>query len=198
MRASPAIRGDSTLSQKADALQSVERKTRAWLSEFVVGLNLCPFARPLLASDALRVTVCEATAEEGVAIALLDELGRLETASETEIATTLVVFPNDLKRFEDYLAFLNGAEQLLEEMSLVGVLQLASFHPDYLFAGEPIDAASHYTNRAQFPMIHLLREAMITRALETFPNPEKIPERNIQTLEDLGRERIHQMLASLV
>ena len=198
MRASPARRGDSTLPQKADAIQSVERKTRAWLSEFVVGLNLCPFARPLLASDALRVTVCEATAEEGVAIALLDELGRLETASETEIATTLVVFPNALKRFEDYLAFLNGAEQLLEEMSLVGVLQLASFHPDYLFAGEPIDAASHYTNRAPFPMIHLLREAMITRALETFPNPEKIPERNIQTLEDLGRERIHQMLASLV
>ena len=198
MRASPARGGDSTPPQKADAIQSVERKTRAWLSEFVVGLNLCPFARPLLASDALRVTVCEATAEEGVAIALLDELGRLETASETEIATTLVVFPNALKAFEDYLAFLNSAEQLLEEMSLVGVLQLASFHPDYLFAGEPIDAASHYTNRAPFPMIHLLREAMITRALEAFPNPEKIPERNIQTLEDLGRERIHQMLASLV
>jgi len=176
----------------------VERKTLEWVRTFVVGLNLCPFARPLIASDALRLIVCEATEDEVVAAALLDEIELIQKASETQVATTLIVFPNALKEFEDYLAFLDGANQLLEEMELLVSLQLASFHPDYQFAGEPEDAASHYTNRAPFPMIHLLREDMVTRALKTFPNPEQIPERNIQTLEALGRERIHQMLASLV
>ena len=175
----------------------VERKTLGWVKDFVVGLNLCPFARPLLASDALRVTVCEATEDEGIAGALLDEIELIQTASEAEIATTLVVFPNALRGFDTYLSFLDGAQQLIEEMDLLGVLQLASFHPDYQFAGEPIGAASHFTNRAPFPMIHLLREDMVTRALETYPNPEQIPERNIQKLDDLGRERLQQMLTAL-
>ena len=176
---------------------AVERKTLAWVKDFVVGLNLCPFARPLLASDALRVTVCEATDDKGVAEALLAEIELIQTASEAEIATTLVVFPNALRRFDAYLAFLEGAQQLIEEMDLLGVLQLASFHPDYQFAGEPIEAASHFTNRAPFPMIHLLREDMVTRALNTYPNPEQIPERNIERLEDLGRGQLQQMLAAL-
>ena len=175
----------------------VERKTLGWVKDFVVGLKLCPFARPLLASDALRMTVCEATEDEGVAGALLDEIELIQKSSEAEIATTLVVFQNALQRFDDYLAFLEGAQQLIEEMELLGVLQLASFHPDYQFAGEPIEAASHFTNRAPFPMIHLLREDMVTRALGSYPNPEQIPERNIQKLEDLGRERLQQMLTSL-
>lgn len=175
----------------------VERKTLGWVKDFVIGLNLCPFARPLVASDALRVTVCEATDDESVAVTLLDEIELIQEASEAEIATTLVVLTNALQRFDDYLAFLDGAQQLLEEMDLLGVLQLASFHPDYQFAGEPIEAASHFTNRAPFPMIHVLREDMVTRALETYPNPEQIPERNSQKLEDLGRERLQQMLTAL-
>ena len=175
----------------------VECKTLVWVKDFVVGLNLCPFARPLLASDALRVTVCEATDDKGVAEALLAEIGLIQTASEAEIATTLVVFPNALRRFDAYLAFLEGAQQLIEEMDLLGVLQLASFHPDYQFAGEPIEAASHFTNRAPFPTIHLLREDMVTRALETYPNPEQIPERNIERLEGLGRGQLQQMLTAL-
>ena len=108
----------------------VERKTLEWVKDFVVGLNLCPFARPLLASDALRVTVCEATEDEVVAGALLNEIELIQKTSEAEIATTLVVFPNALHRFDDYLVFLEGAQQLIEEMDLLGVLQLASFHPD--------------------------------------------------------------------
>ena len=174
-----------------------ERKTRAWLSEFVVGLNLCPFARPVVTSDTLRVVVCLAEGEEGVAKALLDEIDFIQRVSETEVATTLLIYPKALTQFDDYLAFLDGAELLLEEVNLNGVLQLASFHPDYRFAGESIDAASHYTNRAPFPMIHLLREDMVTRALETFPSPEQIPERNIRLLKDLGVEHIQKMLAAL-
>ena len=194
MPADPKTRSSSALKPSR---AEVERKTLGWVQDFVVGLNLCPFARPLLASDALRVTVCEATDDEGVAGSLLDEVELIQKASESEVATTLVVFPNALQRFDAYLAFLDGAQQLIDEMDLLGVLQLASFHPDYQFAGEPIEAASHFTNRAPFPMIHLLREEMVTRALEAYPNPEQIPERNIQKLEDLGRERLQQMLTAL-
>lgn len=194
----PAEPESMPVSELTQPRAEVERKTLEWVRTFVVGLNLCPFARPLIASDALRLIVCEATEDEDVAAALLDEIELIQKASETEVATTLLVFPNALREFAHYLAFLDGANQLLEEMELLGVLQLASFHPDYQFAGEPEDAASHYTNRAPFPTIHLLREDMVTRALETFPNSEQIPERNIQTLEALGRERIHQMLDSLV
>jgi len=193
----PAESDGLPVSALKPARAEVERKTLGWVKDFVVGLNLCPFARPLLASDALRVTVCEDTEDEGVAAALLDEIQLIQKASESEVATTLIVFPNVLQRFDDYLTFLDGAQQLLEEMDLLGVLQLASFHPDYQFAGEPLDAASHFSNRAPFPMIHLLREDMVTRALETYPNPEQIPERNIQKLEDLGRERLQQMLTAL-
>ena len=192
----PECEGDP-VSVRKPARAEVERKTLAWVKDFVIGLNLCPFARPLLASEALRVTVCEANDDEGVAAALLDEIQLIQKASESEVATTLVVFPNALQGFDGYLAFLDGAQQLLEEMDLLGVLQLASFHPDYRFDGEPMDAASHFTNRAPFPMIHLLREDMVTRALETYPNPEQIPERNIQKLEDLGLERLQQILTAL-
>ena len=192
----PESEGDP-VSVLKPARAEVERKTLGWVKDFVVGLNLCPFARPLLASDALRLTVCEATEDGIVAGALLDEIELIQKMSEAEIATTLVVFPNALQRFDDYLVFLEGAQQLIEEMGLLGVLQLASFHPDYQFAGEPIESASHFTNRAPFPMIHLLREDMVTRALETYPNPELIPERNIQKLEDLGLERLQQMLTAL-
>ena len=194
----PESEGDPvSVSVLKPARAEVERKTLAWVKNFVVGLNLCPFARPLLASDALRLTVCEATEDGIVAGALLDEIELIQKMSEAEIATTLVVFPNALQRFDDYLVFLEGAQQLIEEMGLLGVLQLASFHPDYQFAGEPIESASHFTNRAPFPMIHLLREDIVTRALETYPNPEQIPERNIQKLEDLGLERLQQMLTAL-
>ncbi len=177
--------------------EQIQKKVVAWLKDFVVGLNLCPFARPITNSDALRVAVCGASDEEGVAEAVLNEFSLIQNVSESEIATTLIVFPRALLRFDEYLAFLDGAEQLLHEMDLVGILQLASFHPDYQFAGEPMDAVSHYTNRAPFPMIHLLREDMVTRALEAFPDPEQIPARNIQTLEALGLERIQEMLTAL-
>ena len=194
MPADPETRPSSALKPSR---AEVERKTLGWVKDFVVGLNLCPFARPLLASDVLRVAVCEATDDKGVAEALLAEIELIQKTSEAEIATTLVVFPNALQRFDAYLMFLEGAQQLIEEMDLLGVLQLASFHPDYQFAGEPIGAASHFTNRAPFPIIHLLREDMVTRALEIYPNPEQIPERNIQKLEGLGRVRLQQMLTEL-
>jgi hypothetical protein len=172
-------------------------RVRAWIERFVVDLNLCPFARPVVSSDALRIVACESSSPEAIATLLITELDRLSQTSESDIATSVLVFPEGLEEFDDYLGFLDDAQTVLEEMGLAGEIQIASFHPDYRFEGEPVDAVSHFTNRAPYPLIHLLRETMVTTALKHYPNPERIPERNIQTLERLGLAGIEGLLHSL-
>ena len=170
---------------------------RAWIELFVVGLNLCPFARPLVSSDALRIVASESASSEAIATVLITELDLLSQSEESDIATSVLVFPEGLEDFDNYLGFLDDAQTLLEEMGLDGEIQLASFHPEYRFEGEPVGAVSNFTNRAPYPLIHLLRETTVTSALDTYPNPERIPERNIQTLERLGLAGIERLLYSL-
>ncbi len=172
-------------------------RVRAWIERFVVDLNLCPFARPVVSTDALRIVACESASPEAIATLLITEFDLLSQSSESDIATSLLVFPEGLEDFDDYLGFLDDAQTLLEEMGLGGEIQIASFHPDYRFEGEPVDAVSHFTNRAPYPLIHLLRETLVTNALDAYPNPERIPERNIQTLERLGLAGIESLLNSL-
>jgi hypothetical protein len=176
----------------------VERHIRRWLDEFVVGLNLCPFARPLLGAPSLRIAVCEETDVPALRMTFLQELDLLQRSTEQQIATTLLAFPCALHDFNDYLEFLDDAQELLYESGLEGLVQLASFHPDYCFAGEAPDAASHYSNRAPYPLVHLLREDMMTRVLEEFPEPERIPERNIETLTDIGVDELKRRWRALV
>ncbi len=175
----------------------VDQRVHAWLEQFVVGLNVCPFARPVVSSEALRVVVCDATQYRDITAAFMTELDLIQGSSESMVATTLIAIPYALRDFEEYLDFIDDAESLLEEVGLSGVIQLASFHPDYQFEGEPLESAGHYTNRAPFPLIHFLREEMVTRALDQFPDPEQIPQRNIQTLEAMGVAAIEQMLKDL-
>jgi hypothetical protein len=177
--------------------EHVDRRVRAWLEQFVVGLNVCPFARPMVSSEALRIVVCDATQYQDVAPTFMNELDLIQRSSESMVATTLLAIPFALCDFEEYLDFIDDAESLLEKVGLNGVIQLASFHPDYQFEGEPMESAGHYTNRAPFPLIHFLREEMVTRALDQFPNPEQIPQHNIQTLEAMGVAQIEQMLKDL-
>ena len=177
--------------------EHVDRRVRAWLEQFVVGLNVCPFARPMVSSEALRIVVCDATQYQDVAPTFMNELDLIQRSSESMVATTLLAIPFALCDFEEYLDFIDDAESLLEKVGLNGVIQLASFHPDYQFEGEPMESAGHYTNRAPFPLIHFLREEMVTRALDQFPNPEQIPQHNIQTLAAMGIAQIEQMLKDL-
>ena len=172
-------------------------RVHAWIERFVVDLNLCPFARPVVSSDALRIVACDSASPEAIATMLITELDRLSQSSESDIATSVLVFPEGLEAFDDYLGFLDDAQRVLEEMGLDGEIQIASFHPDYHFEGEPVDAVSHFTNRAPYPLIHFLRETMVSTVLENYPNPERIPERNIQTLERLGLASIERLLHSL-
>jgi hypothetical protein len=180
------------VAKSALPVPAAERHIRAWLDEFVVGLNLCPFARPLLGATNLRIAICEDSAPEALRRAFLRELDLLQRSTEREVATTLLAFPHALTDFEEYLAFLDQAQQLLEESGLEGLVQLASFHPQYRFEGEGEDAASHYSNRSPYPLIHLLREDMLSRALDDFADPDKIPERNIETLGDIGVEELER------
>ncbi len=176
------------MSSRAVAAERVRQTLYRWLESFVVGLNLCPFAKPLLRADNLRITVCSESDARGRSHALLHELNELQGSSEEQIATTLLVFTAGLDEFEQFLDFVATAQELLVSAGLEGLIQLASFHPRYQFAGEPAEAASHFSNRAPYPVIHLLRESMLTRVLDAYDQPELIPENNIHTLNSLGSE----------
>lgn len=171
--------------------------TRRWIEQFVIGENLCPFAAPAVQQNQLRIAVCTGTADTELVMAVLDELDLLQRTPESELATSVLAFPNALENFERYLDFVALAEELLEECGLDGIVQIATFHPQYYFAdSEPGDVAN-YTNRAPFPLLHFLRESVLTRALENYPEPEAIPERNIEHLRALGLQRVQQLLDSI-
>ena len=176
---------------------NAERHVRRWLRDFVVGLNLCPFARPLLGAPNLRIAVCEESQMVGLRRVLLQELDLLQCSTVQDVATTLVVFPRALQSFEDYLQFVDEAQDLLVESGLDGIVQLASFHPQYRFAGEAPEAASHFSNRAPYPLIHLLRESMVSRALEDFADPDQIPNRNIEALSAIGVDELERRWQAL-
>ena len=169
-----------------------EQHIRAWLQRFVVGLDLCPFARPLLSAANLRVSVCAGSEQDHLLRTFLQELDMLQASREREIATTLLVFPDALADFAQYLAFFDQAQGLLIDSGLQELVQLASFHPRYQFRGEDEEAASHFSNRAPYPVIHLLRESMLTRVLADYPHPERIPARNIEKLNQLGSEQLRR------
>lgn len=175
----------------------VERHVRQWLADFVVGLNLCPFARPLLGVPNLRIAICEQTDTAALHHAFLQELDLLQRSQEQEVATTLLVFPFALQDFEAYLHFLEDCQSLLVESGLEGIVQLASFHPHYRFAGEAPEAASHFSNRAPYPVIHFLREDMLSRVLEDFPDPGQIPDRNVETLNNIGVDELNRRWQAL-
>jgi hypothetical protein len=168
------------------AVACVEQTVRAWVSSFVVELDLCPFAKPTLREGNLRIAVCSSAEQQEIVRYFLAELDHLQNTPESELVTTLLVYPEALACFDEYLGFIDDAQQLTIDAGLEGIVQLASFHPKYQFAGEPFHGASHFSNRAPYPIVHLLREDTLERVLADYPNPEEIPVRNIRTLEALG------------
>ena len=168
--------------------------TQRWLERIVIGLNLCPFAKAVVAKQQVRYVLSDATTPEALLETLGEELVRLRDTPATEVDTTLIVHPRVLTDFLDYNDFLDDADGLVAELELEGLLQVASFHPRYQFAGTDPDDIGNYTNRAPWPTLHLLREDSVSRAVEAFPDPEAIAERNIATLEKLGREGWERLL----
>lgn len=181
----------------AAAVDVIRAHSRRWIERFVVGLQLCPFAAPVLRDNQLRIAVCEATELPELASAVLDEFDILQRTPEKELATSVLVFSRALADFDDYLDFLAFAEELLAECGLEGTFQIASFHPDYRFEGAPADDIANFTNRSPYPMLHFLREDQVGRLLERYPDPDLIPERNIDRLRSLGPAALSALLAEI-
>lgn len=174
--------------------QHVIDSTRAWVEQVVVEFNLCPFAKRELIKNRVRFVVSQAT-EEG---ALLDELAH-ELALlnvDQSVETTLLIHPQVLTDFYHYNDFLEAADELLVDMNLEGVYQVASFHPNYQFGGTEPEDAENYTNRSPYPMLHLLREDSLSVAIDNYPEVELIPERNIECMNTLGVEKLRNLLAA--
>jgi uncharacterized protein len=168
--------------------------TRRWLERAVIGLNLCPFAKAVVARDQVRIVESDADTPDALLEALGVELALLRDAPADVIDTTLIVHPRVLQEFLDYNDFLDSADALVAELGLEGVLQVASFHPDYQFAGTAPDDIGNATNRSPWPTLHLLREDSVARAVAAFPDPDAIVERNIATLQALGAEGWSRLL----
>lgn len=158
----------------------------------MIGLHLCPFAKYEWDRNRIRFTVSPATNEEQLLMALQAELDLL-TYNST-IATTLLIHPAVLQDFFDYNQFLDYADRLLTQMELDGIYQIASFHPDYQFAGTDPDDVENYTNKSPYPLLHLLREDSLEQAIARYPAVAQIPERNIEHLKQLGRPKMQALL----
>ncbi|GAB1406905.1 DUF1415 domain-containing protein [Thermomonas brevis] len=174
---------------------AIETDIRRWLERAVIGLNLCPFAKAVHAKQQVRIVVSDASTERALLEQLGEELALLRDTPADAIDTTLLVHPQVLGDFLDYNDFLDDADALVEAMDLDGVLQVASFHPDYQFADTEPDDAGNLTNRAPHPVLHLLREASIDRAVEAYPQPDAIIERNIATMRELGADGFRKLLS---
>jgi len=172
-------------------------RTRAWLTEVVIGLELCPFAKPAHVKGQIRYVVTAVEEPEALLQVLLSELQALMDADPALVDTTLLIHPRALPDFLDYNDFLGVAEFALEDMGLSGQLQIASFHPDYRYAGNEADDMANCVTRSPYPMLHLLREASVDRAVAAFPDASVIVEKNIATLRALGVDGWRRLMANL-
>ena len=166
--------------------EQVLTQTRHWLEKAVIGLNLCPFAKAVYVKNQVRLVVSKARHADDLLEELDRELDLLVATPADEIDTTLLIHPTLFEDFLDFNDFLEIAEGVVDEHGLEGVIQLASFHPQFQFDGTEVDDISNYTNRAPFAILHLLREDSVERAVEAFPQADAIFETNIATLEKLG------------
>ncbi|NRP26960.1 MULTISPECIES: DUF1415 domain-containing protein [unclassified Marinobacterium] len=176
-----------------DFENEVIKSTQHWVDKMVVGLNLCPFAKKSIDQNQLRYLVYTGDDIESITQLLVEELERL--VNDKSIETTLLIHPNFTKDFDAYLDYLAGVDELIDALGYSGVFQVAGFHPDYQFDGvAEIDPANH-TNRSPYPMMHLLREASVAWAVETHPDIDSVPERNVELLREMGEKGIQELIS---
>jgi hypothetical protein len=175
-----------TISDNPMTDEHITALTRAWLEEAVIGLNLCPFAESVHHNGQIAYYVSQAKDEAALMDDLIEAIDALMSADPEEIDTALLIHPHALQDFEQYNEFVSWTADFLEESGLESVLQIASFHPNYQFAGTSADDITNCTNRSPFPMLHLLREASVDAALSALPDAAQLVEKNLDTLRDLG------------
>lgn len=173
--------------------EQVIAETQNWIKSVIVGLNFCPFAARVVIQNGIYYCVLtdEEIGDKEALKMIEEEFKRLD--NDPAIETSFVIFADSYNNFDDYLTLVNKTNRLITKLGYDGIYQVASFHPDYVFEGSDDDDAANYTNRSIYPMLHLLREASLTKALATYKNPEAIPERNI----NLAREKGIQYMQAL-
>jgi len=168
----------------SDTTAAVIQQTKNWVEEIVIGLNLCPFASQPFNNNTIEYTVNTGDSLEQHLHQLADSFTKLEQS--TEIETSLLIYPDAYQEFENYLDMLDLANQLLDDLKYSGSYQIASFHPDYRFDGSTEDDASNFSNRSPYPMLHLIREADLEKAIASYPDIEQVPINNIKKLQEIG------------
>ncbi len=163
-------------------------RTRAWLENAVIGLNLCPFAKAVYTRDRVRLVVSQARHADDLLEELDRELDLLVATPAEQVDTTLLIHPTLFPDFLDFNDFLEIAEGVLDEHGLEGVVQLATFHPQFQFDGTTPEDMGNYTNRAPYAVLHLLREDSVEKAVDSLPDPDAVYQENIRTLDRLGLE----------
>ncbi|MDH5571936.1 MAG: DUF1415 domain-containing protein [Gammaproteobacteria bacterium] len=171
----------------------VIKQTRCWLESFIIKHNICPFAKPVYEREGVHYGITWGINMERILEDLIDECVQLD--SDDKIETSLLIYPDAFISMDDYIDFIALADELLIQQGYEGVYQLASFHPEYQFAETETDDPANFTNRSPYPMLHLIREASLEQALEHYPNPEQIPERNIKFTREQGLEKMQAILS---
>ncbi|NLY64092.1 MAG: DUF1415 domain-containing protein [Alcaligenaceae bacterium] len=174
--------------------QAILEKTRCWVEKAVIGLNLCPFAKSVYVRNQVRLVVSGAESVKELQKILADECNHLMDTSPEELDTTLLVVPYVFEDFYDFNDFLDIADLTLDELELVGELQVASFHPEYQFDDTGPDDISNYTNRSPYPVLHLIREASLDKATQQYPDASAIFDSNIAKVTELGEEGWKKLL----
>lgn len=179
-------------------MYSTDPKTAVthWLQEVVIGLNLCPFARRPFMADAVRIVTVESEQTAAILNNVQQELDYL--TAHPEVETTIIVLTNALDDFFHYNDFMYVVDDWLWQNDYEGVYQIASFHPDYCFADEKANDVSNFTNRAPFPLLHILREDQLEDLLTRFADADEIPANNIRRLRQLSHEQLRTLFAYLI
>jgi len=175
--------------------EQVIDRTKKWIIDVVIGCNFCPFAANVVKQQTIFYNVEENKELETCLASFLLEMERLD--NDPAIETSFLIFPNAFQQFDDYLDLISLAEELLKRKRYEGIYQVASFHPLYLFANSDENDPANYTNRSIYPMLQLLREESIDKALENYKDPESIPARNINFAKEKGLAYMKMLRDSL-
>ncbi|EMY59961.1 DUF1415 domain-containing protein [Leptospira terpstrae] len=178
----------NTLPDSSELRDEIISKTKEWIRKSVIGLNLCPFAKPTFQSNTIRYVISSAKNKKSLLSELETELKQLVSTDPLTTETTLLIHPFVLTDFLDQNDFLDDTDVLLDRLDLEGTIQIANFHPQFQFADKSINDITNFVGRSPYPILHLLREDSISRIVDSHPNIDSIYENNRKTLQKLGHE----------
>ena len=176
----------------------IENEVNQWLDTVVIGLNLCPFAAKPQRNNQIRIIATMAETDQDLLEAIYQQLVALDSLPAKELETTLVVVPNMLADFDEYLFIADWLNAVLKNEGWEGTYQIATFHPDYCFHGSQPEDHENLTNRSPYPIFHLIREASMEKVLDHYPNPDEIPETNIKTIQELSSDERNKLFNYLL